>query len=103
MYLAAYPERLGSLDGLPATDRDVANQLALRTFVGDNVNRRDLDNPQHTTALMLLDKLEGAENAPPEKRLYLLSVDPTGDGKAAVALATLTPLGTPRCSSRAWH
>ncbi|MFG1869183.1 alpha/beta hydrolase [Micromonospora arborensis] len=87
VYLAAYPERLGALDGLPATDRDAANQLALRTFVGDNVNqRRDRDNPQHDAALILLDKIEGAENAPPDKRLYLLSVDPSGDGKAAVAL-----------------
>ncbi|SCL36940.1 PPE family protein [Micromonospora pallida] len=87
IYLTAYPERIGALDGLPATDRDSANQLALRTFIGDNVNHhRDQNNPQHATALMLLDKLEGAENAPAHKRLYLLSVDPTGDGKAAVAI-----------------
>ena len=87
VYLTAYPERLGALDGLPATDRDYANQLALRSFIGDNVNHRtDVDNPQQAAALMLLDKLEGAENAPPNKRLYLLSVDPNGDGKAAVAL-----------------
>ncbi|WP_231925098.1 alpha/beta hydrolase [Micromonospora purpureochromogenes] len=72
---------------LPATDRDYANQLALRTFIGDNVNHRtDVDNPQQATALMLLDKLEGAENNPPNKRLYLLSVDQIGDGKAAVAI-----------------
>ncbi|WP_433538354.1 alpha/beta hydrolase [Micromonospora sp. CA-249363] len=87
VYLAAYPERLGALDGLPATDRDAANQLALRTFIGDNVNQRqDLDSRQHAAALMLLDKLEGAENAAPDERLYLLSVDPSRDGKAAVAL-----------------
>ncbi|MFF0659155.1 hypothetical protein [Micromonospora tulbaghiae] len=70
VYLAAYPERLGALDGLPATDRDFANQLALRTFVGDNVNQQTgLHSPQHATALMLLDKMESAENAPPDKRL----------------------------------
>ncbi|MEU4774640.1 alpha/beta hydrolase [Micromonospora sp. NPDC023644] len=87
VYLTAYPERIGALDGLPATDRDAANQLALRTFVGDDVaHHRDRDDPQHATALMLLDKLEGAENAAPNERLYLLSVDPTGDGKAAVAI-----------------
>ncbi|MCL7460222.1 alpha/beta hydrolase family protein [Micromonospora sp. MSM11] len=87
VYLTAYPERTGALDGLPATDRDAANQLALRTFVGDDAGRhRDRDDPQRATALMLLDKLEGAENAAPNERLYLLSVDPTGDGKAAVAI-----------------
>ncbi|MER6591405.1 alpha/beta hydrolase [Micromonospora purpureochromogenes] len=87
IYLTAYPERIGALDGLPATDRDAANQLALRTFIGDNVNQyRDQGNPQHATATMLLDKLEGAENVPAHKRLYLLSVDSTGDGKAAVAI-----------------
>ncbi|MER7335219.1 MULTISPECIES: alpha/beta hydrolase [unclassified Micromonospora] len=87
IYLTAFPERIGALDGLPAADRDAANQLALRTFIGDNVNHhREQDNPQHATALMLLKKLEQAENAPEHKRLYLLSVDPTGDGKAAVAI-----------------
>ncbi|WP_425693206.1 alpha/beta hydrolase [Micromonospora sp. DT178] len=87
VYLTAYPERIGALDGLPATDRDAANQLALRTFVGDDAGRhRDRDDPQHATALMLLDKLEGTEHAAPNERLYLLSVDPTGDGKAAVAI-----------------
>ncbi|MGC5331888.1 alpha/beta hydrolase [Micromonospora sp. DT62] len=87
VYLTAYPERIGALDGLPATDRDAANQLALRTFVGDDVGRhRDRDDPQHAAALMLLDKLEGTENAAPHERLYLLSVDPAGDGKAAVAI-----------------
>lgn len=85
--LTAYPERLGGLDGLPAVDRDYANQLALRNYIGDNVNHyRDQNNPQHDRALMLLDKLEAAETAPPHKRLYLLSVDPVGDGEAAVAI-----------------
>ncbi|MFG2008486.1 alpha/beta hydrolase [Micromonospora sp. NPDC048868] len=87
VYLTAYPERIGALDGLPATDRDAANQLALRTFVGDDAGRhRDRDDPRHAAALMLLDKLEGAENAAPHERLYLLSFDPAGDGKAAVAI-----------------
>lgn len=85
--LTAWPERVGALDGLPAADRDAANQLTLRTFVGENVNQhRDRDDPQHATALMLLEKLEATEASEPHRRLYLLSVDPTGDGKAAVAL-----------------
>ncbi|GGM55311.1 hypothetical protein GCM10011608_45190 [Micromonospora sonchi] len=99
IYLTAYPDRLGALDGLPTIDRDAANQLALRAFIGDNVNHyRDQNNPQHATALMLLDKLEEAENAPPHKRLYLLSLDPRGDGKAAVAIGNPDTAPTPPCS-----
>ncbi|MEU6076957.1 alpha/beta hydrolase [Micromonospora sp. NPDC047074] len=83
VYLAAYPERIGALDGLPATDRDAANQLALRTFVGEHVDDPDR---QYTNALALLEKLEDARDAAPHERLYLLSFDPAGDGKAAVAI-----------------
>lgn len=86
IYLTGDPERIGALDGLPAADRDRANQLVLRNFIGDNVNHSEQDNPQHATALMLLNKLEGAESNPQHKRLYLLSVDPGGDGKAAVSI-----------------
>ncbi|WP_027660543.1 alpha/beta hydrolase [Salinispora fenicalii] len=86
IYLTGYPERIGALDGLPAADRDRANQLVLRNFIGDNVNYGRQGDPQHATALMLLDKLEGAESNPRHKRLYLLSVDPGGDGKAAVSI-----------------
>ncbi len=87
VYLTAYPDRLGALDGLPAVDRDYANQLALRAYIGKNVNYRDdVGNDQHDTALMLLNKLEASESAPPDKRLYLLSLYPLGDGKAAVSI-----------------
>ena len=87
VYLTAYPDRLGALDGLPAVDRDYANQLALRAYIGKNVTiRDDVGNDQHDTALMLLNKLEASESAPPDKRLYLLSLYPLGDGKAAVSI-----------------
>lgn len=85
--LTAYPERLGALDGLPAVDRDYANRLALRNFIGDNIaNHRDSGNPEHERALKLLERLEQSETNPPHKRLYLLSIDPVGDGKAAIAI-----------------
>ena len=38
IYLTAWPDKVGALDGLPAADRDAANQLALRTYLGENVN-----------------------------------------------------------------
>ncbi|MFI7598401.1 alpha/beta hydrolase [Actinoplanes sp. NPDC049681] len=87
LYLTAYPARFGALDGMPAGDRDYANRLALRDYIGDNVNtRQDHGNAQHDRALMLLDKLERSEQGPQHKRLYLLTIDPVGDGKAAVAV-----------------
>ena len=86
LFLTAYPNRLGGLDGVPSADRDLANQLALRNFVGDNVNqRRDRDNPEQDRALMLLDKLERSEQGPENKHLFLLGIDPAGNGRAAVS------------------
>ncbi|HEY8533695.1 MAG TPA: alpha/beta hydrolase [Micromonospora sp.] len=85
--LTAFPERLGALDGLPAVDRDYANRLALRNFIGDTIaNHRDSGNPEHERAFKLLERLEQSETNPPHKRLYLLSIDPVGDGKAAIAI-----------------
>ncbi|GGQ77443.1 alpha/beta hydrolase [Couchioplanes azureus] len=96
LYLTAYPARFGALDGMPSGDRDFANRLALRDYIGDNVNNRlDRGNDQHDRALMLLDKLERSEQGPESKRLYLLTIDPVGDGKAAVAV------GNPDTADRA--
>ncbi|GAA2528217.1 alpha/beta hydrolase [Winogradskya humida] len=87
LYLTAYPERLGSLDGMPSGDRDFANRLALRDYIGDNVNNRlDQNNAQQDRALMLLDKLERSEQGPDTNRYFLLTIDPTGDGQAAVSI-----------------
>ena len=85
LYLTGWPDRIGALDGLPAVDRDTANQLALRTYLGENVNQRlDHGNSWHDRAVNLLDRLEAAESGPAP--LYLLAFDPLGDGKAAVAI-----------------
>jgi len=87
LYLTACPERVGALDGLPATDRDEANRLALRIYIGDNVTHyRDHGNSQHDRAVHLLNTLEASEQGPPAKRLYLLGIDNQGDGKAIVAV-----------------
>lgn len=87
LYATAWPDRVGVLDGLPATARDEANQLALRNYLGDNVNtRQDSGNAQHDRALTLLQQLEGAEDRPADKRFYLLGFEPLGDGKAVVAI-----------------
>ncbi|SDT70391.1 alpha/beta hydrolase [Actinoplanes derwentensis] len=85
IYLTAWPDRLGALDGVPAADRDTANRLALRDYIGDNVNEgRDQGNSQHDRAIYLLGRLEDGEHGQPS--MYLLGLDTTGDGQAIVAL-----------------
>jgi hypothetical protein len=87
IYLTAWPDKVGGLDGLPAADRDTANQQALRNYLGDNVNQgRDQGNSQHDRAAYLLDQLEAAADDTTKAPLYLLTFNPAGDGQAAVAI-----------------
>ncbi|GAA2359392.1 alpha/beta hydrolase [Dactylosporangium salmoneum] len=93
LYLAAYPDRVGTLDGLPSNVRDDANRQKLRD---DIVMMRAGQWPSGTphggadtleTANRLLDRLEQSEyDDNPDHRLYLLKVDNTGDGRAIIAL-----------------
>ncbi|MEV6932198.1 alpha/beta hydrolase [Dactylosporangium sp. NPDC051485] len=93
LYLAAYPDRVGALDGLPANVRDDANRQKLRD---DIVMMRNGQWPKDVphggrdpldTANRLLNSLEESEySANPDKRLYLLGLDNTGDGRAIIAL-----------------
>ncbi|MEU4220077.1 alpha/beta hydrolase [Actinoplanes sp. NPDC026623] len=69
--LASEPGRIGALDGIPASDRDLANRLALDAL------------PPDTPGLgALVDRL--ADDGGP--RAYLMELDPAGEGRAAVAL-----------------
>ena len=87
--LAAYPDLVGGLDGLPATARDEANRLALRAHLGElemassdsEQRRRDVERCRN-----LLAKLEAAEYGPPSQRLLLLGLDTANDGRAVVAV-----------------
>lgn len=68
---AARPGAIGSLDGLPARVRDLANRLTLD------------DLPPGADGLAALrDRLADTEGP----RAYLLRLDPAGDGQAVVAL-----------------
>jgi hypothetical protein len=83
----AYPDRVGALDGLPATARDQANRLALHDFLGDQaIHATDPADPHSARAQHLLDKLAASDDAPAGQRLYLLGIDEQGDGKAVVAV-----------------
>jgi hypothetical protein len=87
LYLTAYPDRIGALDGLPATVRDKANKQDLRNLLGDDFNHgRDPYDPHHARAATLLGRLEASESDPPAKRLYLLDFNNGGDGRAVVSV-----------------
>jgi hypothetical protein len=93
LYLAAYPDSVGAVDGLPANVRDDANRQKLRDDIVMMRNGQWPDDVPHggadplDTANRLLARLEESEYAAdPDKRLYLLGVDNTGDGKAIIAL-----------------
>ncbi|MBX6721735.1 MAG: hypothetical protein IRY92_00645 [Dactylosporangium sp.] len=64
------PERIGSMDGIPAADRDAANRILLeRAAAGGN-----------EAAIKLKERLDGRDD------LYLLGFDESGDGRAIVAV-----------------
>lgn len=80
LFLAAFPDRTGALDGLPAADRDRANRLALRIAHADSELACDPRAAHRSQEL--IDRLEAA--GPP---LLLLDVDNrTADGIAVVAV-----------------
>ena len=85
LLLSAYPGLIGALDGIPAADRDEANQLALRNLIGEP-DRPTSNNDEHGRLVNLLTTLEAAEHAAVERRLFLLGLDNQGDGQAIVAI-----------------
>lgn len=85
LYLQAWPDKIGALDGLPALDRDTANQQALRNYIGANIDQGlDQDNHEHDRAMRLLNRLETAETE--KTPMFLLGFDPRDDGQAIVAI-----------------
>ncbi|GAB3808645.1 hypothetical protein GCM10027605_41590 [Micromonospora zhanjiangensis] len=89
LYLVAYPERVGALDGLPAVDRDEANRLALHARLGE-LEMASTWSPagvRDTARLStLLATLDAARFGPPDQQLLLLGLDNKGDGRAVVAV-----------------
>ena len=92
--LALRPEEVGRLDGLPAAVRDEANRLVLEQQL-DTVQAGDAGGAAMTGAeynrranalIALKDRLDRQNGEPAERQLYLLGLDPRGDGRAVVAL-----------------
>ncbi len=90
LYTQLFPQRVGALDGLPATDRDQANRLALRERIGELANKNpyllsDFEKRDLARLRALQARLESGGYAG-GRGLYLLGFDPHGDGKAIVAV-----------------
>ncbi|GAA0610852.1 alpha/beta hydrolase [Streptomyces crystallinus] len=90
MYLAAFPERLGIMDGLPAAARDTANRSTLDMQLNDYALREGSlgyhERYLYRSLSKLKDKLDQADVAPPDKRVYLLKYGLAKDGTAVVSV-----------------
>ncbi|WP_329622473.1 alpha/beta hydrolase family protein [Streptomyces sp. NBC_01255] len=90
MYLAAYPEQVGGLDGLPATTRDQANRTVLDMRLNDYAQREgDLgyhDRSSYQGLQKLKDRMDKSDTAPEHKQLHLLGFSTEGDGRAIVSV-----------------
>ncbi|WP_395361424.1 alpha/beta hydrolase [Streptomyces sp. YH02] len=90
MYLAAYPEQVGGLDGLPATTRDQANRTVLDMRLNDYALREGSlgyhDRSSYRGLQAMKDRLDASDSAPEHKRLHLLGFGTEGDGRAIVAV-----------------
>ncbi|GAA1201369.1 hypothetical protein GCM10009654_67190 [Streptomyces hebeiensis] len=89
-YLAAFPDRLGALDGLPAISRDQANRAVLDMRLNDYALREgDLgyhDRYHYRSLSALKDRLDTSDGGPAHKKLYLLGFSTEKDGRAIVAV-----------------
>ncbi|WP_327162998.1 alpha/beta hydrolase [Streptomyces zaomyceticus] len=90
LYLAAYPEQIGGLDGLPTTTRDQANRTVLDMRLNDYALREGSlgyhDRSSYQGLLAMKDRLDKSDSAPEHKRLHLLGFSTEGDGRAIVAV-----------------
>ncbi|MER8073730.1 alpha/beta hydrolase [Streptomyces sp. NPDC094034] len=89
-YLAAFPDQLGTLDGLPTATRDQANRTMLDMRLNDYALREgDLgyhERSNYRSLSFLKDRLDKTDTAPAHKQLYLLGFSTEKDGRAIVAV-----------------
>jgi Alpha/beta hydrolase len=99
LYLAAFPELIGGLDGVPAGDRHPANMINLRNHIVDQtalVGRPHVGLGEQGQLILrqqrldslngMLNRIEASEYGPESQRLHLLGINNTGDGRAIVAV-----------------
>ncbi|WP_404960014.1 alpha/beta hydrolase [Streptomyces sp. 147326] len=89
-FLAAYPDRIGTLDGLPAPVRDQANRDTLDLRLNDYAVREGSlgyhDRSMNRSLTSLKVRLEKSDTGPDRKQMYLLGFGTESDGRAIVAL-----------------
>ncbi|UGQ14173.1 alpha/beta hydrolase family protein [Yinghuangia sp. ASG 101] len=89
-FIAAYPERVGGLNGVPVVDRDQANQITVVRTVADLQARQGSLSEQEGKNYEGLVKLQGSIQAhaadPNAAPLYVMAIDSSGEGKFAVAV-----------------
>ncbi|MFD8967646.1 hypothetical protein ACFV0C_22065 [Streptomyces sp. NPDC059568] len=88
--LAAFPDRLGTLDGLPSAARDQANRTVLDMRLNDYALREGglghHDRSSYRALTDLKHRLDMADTGPAHKQLYLLGFSTEKDGRAIVAV-----------------
>ncbi|MDI3407941.1 alpha/beta hydrolase [Streptomyces cavernicola] len=93
MYMDAYPQKVGWLDGIPSADRDEANRKSLELSLGAFREKEEAgtlginDERRYSGLLELQDELDKADGTTkPHRELYVLGIDADrGDGRALVA------------------
>ncbi|MFD6415284.1 alpha/beta hydrolase [Streptomyces sp. NPDC060194] len=90
LYLAAWPERVGALDGLPADVRDEANRAALeRLLLAETERYASVGTqglPVYATLADLKRRLDHGDTNVAHQRLHLIAFDTGGDGRAVVSV-----------------
>ncbi|MFF3318189.1 alpha/beta hydrolase [Streptomyces sp. NPDC003035] len=81
-YMAAYPDTIGNLDGIPAVARDEANRNYMPQLMGQLSERGGEDAETKLAGLRKIDEQLRAGGQPP---MYLLGVGDQGNGRAIVA------------------
>ncbi|MFD7326757.1 alpha/beta hydrolase [Streptomyces sp. NPDC059875] len=82
-YMAAYPDTIGNLDGIPALARDEANRTYMPQLMGKLADQGDEASMTKLAGLRgIQDKLNTAAPEPP---MLLLGIGDQGNGRAIVA------------------
>lgn len=92
--IATAPELVGNLEGVPAADRDVANRSVLRTAIRElqrtaTGSGRTLASQAGQRIQMLRSIEDALVSAPGEPRKWLLGLDTSGQGRAAIVVGDL--------------
>ncbi|MFE8010185.1 alpha/beta hydrolase [Streptomyces sp. NPDC057418] len=84
-YLAAFPDRIGNLDGIPAVVRDAANRDNLQLLIGKLEGRDDEKSVTQLAGLREIDRQLGAGTKHGEPPMYLMGISDQGNGRAIVS------------------